>query len=229
MLIDAGNNADGEKLVNYFNTLGIKKFDYVVGTHAHEDHIGGMDDIINNFEIDTFYMPNAITTTKTFEDVLDALENKQIAFNTPEINKSFKFSNANITTLYTGTNTSDLNNTSIVLKLDYGSNSFLFTGDATSSIEKQIIDKDIKSDVLKVGHHGSSYSSSISFIDKVNPKYAIISVGKNNIYHHPSDITINKLNDRNIKIYRTDIDGTILLTSDGSNIKFKKIQTDTNG
>ena len=229
MLIDAGNNEDGEKLVNYFNSIGIKKFDYVVGTHAHEDHIGGMDDIINNFDIGTFYMPDTITTTKTFEDVLDALENKQIAFNTPEIDKTFNFSNTQITTLYTGTNTSDLNNTSIVLKLNYGSNSFLFTGDATSSTENKIINKDIRSDVLKVGHHGSSYSSSTTFLDKVSPKYAIISAGRNNIYRHPSDITLNKLNNRNIKIYRTDIDGTILMTSDGYNLKINKIKTDTNG
>lgn len=229
MLIDAGNNEDGEKLVNYFKSLGINKFDYVIGTHAHEDHIGGMDDIINNFDIGTFYMPDAITTTKTFEDVLDALENKKLAFNTPEVDKSFDFSNTKLTTLYTGKNTSDLNNTSIVLRLDYGSNCFILTGDATSATEKKILDKDIDCEVLKVGHHGSHYSSNTDFLDKVSPKYAIISAGINNIYNHPSDITINKFNDRNIKIYRTDKDGTILMTSDGSNIKFKKIKTDTNG
>ena len=229
MLIDAGNNEDGEKLVNYFNSIGIKKFDYVVGTHAHEDHIGGMDDIINNFDIGTFYMPDTITTTKTFEDVLDALENKQIAFNTPETDKTFDFSNTKITTLYTGTNTSDLNNTSIVLRLDYGSNCFVFTGDATSTTENKIVDKNLNCEVLKVGHHGSSYSSSTTFLDKVSPKYAIISVGRDNIYRHPSDITLSKLNDRNIKVYRTDIDGTILMTSDGYNLKINKIKTDTNG
>ena len=116
MLIDAGNNEDGKKLVSYFQSLGIETFQYVIGTHAHEDHIGGMDDIIDNFDIDTFYMPDAITTTATFESVLDSLEAKNIAFQTPSIDSIFKLGNATIDVLYVGTDDSDLNNTSIVLK-----------------------------------------------------------------------------------------------------------------
>ena len=229
MLIDAGNNEDGEKLVSYFKDLGIEKFEYVVGTHAHEDHIGGMDDIINNFHIDTFYMPDVITTTRTFEDVLDALESNGVAFNTPEINKKFKFADADVYTLYVGNDSSDLNNTSIVLKMVYRANSFIFTGDATSTVERKILDKDLESDVLKVGHHGSSYSSSAAFLRKVNPKYSIISVGKNNIYNHPNSITLKKLEKLNSKVYRTDTDGTIILKSDGKNISVDMISTDTNG
>jgi len=229
MLIDAGNNEDGSKLVTYFKSLGIESFDYVVGTHAHEDHIGGMDDIIKNFNINKFYMPDAITTTKTFEDVLDALELKGIGFNTPEIDSEFSFSDSKIKTLYVGSDKSDLNDTSIVLKLTYGSNSFLFTGDATSGVEKQILNKDLSSDVLKVGHHGSSYSSSAQFLRKVNPKYAVISVGVNNTYRHPNQITLDKLEKIGSKIYRTDKDSTILMKSDGVNIKVEKISTDTNG
>lgn len=229
MLIDAGNNEDGSKLVNYFKSLGIESFDYVVGTHAHEDHIGGMDDVIKNFNINKFYMPDAITTTKTFEDVLDALELKGIGFNTPEVDREFNFSDSKIRTLYVGSDKSDLNDTSIVLKLTYGSNSFLFTGDATSSVERKILDKDISCDVLKSGHHGSSYSSSAQFLRKVNPKYTVISVGVNNIYRHPSQITLDKLEKIGSKIYRTDKDGTILMKSDGVNIKVEKIATDTNG
>lgn len=229
MLIDAGNNEDGEKLVNYFKSLGIEKFDYVVATHAHEDHIGGMDEVINNFQIDTFYMPDVITTTRTFEDVLDALENNNVSFNTPVIDKKFQFADTEVNTLYVGSDSSDLNDTSIVLKLEYGSNSFIFTGDATSKVEKQILDKDLSSDVLKVGHHGSSYSSSAAFLKKVNPKYAIISVGNNNIYNHPNSVTLQKLDRLGSDIYRTDKDGTILLKSDGKNINVEKISTDTNG
>ncbi|MBR6949815.1 MAG: MBL fold metallo-hydrolase [Bacilli bacterium] len=229
MLIDAGNNEDGPKLVNYFKGMGISKFDYVIGTHAHEDHIGGLDDIINNFDIKTFYMPDVSQTTYTFESVLDALERKNIYFETPKEDNSYKFGNSSFTVLSVGTDSTDLNNTSIVLKLTYGNNSFLFTGDATSSVERKILDKDISADVLKVGHHGSQYSSSANFLKTVYPKYAVIQVGKNNEYGHPKSITLNKLKKINAKIYRTDKDGTIICTSDGNNISFISMETDTNG
>lgn len=228
-LIDAGNNEDGEKLVKYFKDLGITKFKYVFGTHAHEDHIGGMDNIIENFQIEHFYMPDAITTTRTFEEVLDALEVKNIAFETPKEDENLTFSDTDFKVLHVGKDKKDLNNTSIVLKLTYKNTSYLFMGDATSSVEKDILDKDIKSDVLKVGHHGSQYSSTISFLKKVSPKYAIIEVGKNNSYNHPKEVTLKKLEDLGTKIYRTDEDGTIILTSDGENMSFETVKTDTNG
>lgn len=229
MLIDAGNNEDGKKLVSYFQSLGIESFQYVIGTHAHEDHIGGMDDIIDNFDIDTFYMPDAITTTATFESVLDSLEAKNIAFQTPSIDSIFKLGNATIDVLYVGTDDSDLNNTSIVLKLTYGNTSVLFMGDAEKEVETIIEKKDISADVLKVGHHGSNTSSSKTFLEKVNPSYAIISVGTGNSYGHPSNTTIQNLENQNIQIYRTDENGTIIMTSDGTDITFQTIQTNTNG
>ena len=228
-LIDAGNNEDGEKIVKYFKDLGITKFKYVFGTHAHEDHIGGMDNIIENFQIEHFYMPDTITTTRTFEEVLDALEEKNIAFETPEEDENLTFSDTVFKVLHVGKDKRDLNDTSIVLKLTYKNTSYLFMGDATSSVEKDILDKDIKSDVLKVGHHGSQYSSTISFLKKVSPKYAIIEVGKNNSYNHPKEVTLKKLEDLGTKIYRTDEDGTIILTSDGENMSFETLKTDTNG
>ena len=228
-LIDSGNNEDGEKLVKYFKDLGITKFKYVFGTHAHEDHIGGMDNIIENFQIEHFYMPDAITTTRTFEEVLDALEEKNIAFETPKEDENLTFSDTDFKVLHVGKDKKDLNDTSIVLKLTYKNTSYLFMGDATSSVEKDILDKDIKSDVLKVGHHGSQYSSTISFLKKVSPKYAIIEVGKNNSYNHPKEVTLKKLEDLGTKIYRTDEDGTIILTSDGENMSFETVKTDTNG
>ena len=227
MLIDAGNNDDGKKLVKYFEELGITKFDYVFATHAHEDHIGGMDDIINNFDIDNFYMPDVITTTKTFEDVLDALEKKFLKYSTPKIDDKYKLGSNLIDILYVGEDDSDLNDTSIVLKLTHGKNTFLFTGDATSNVEKQILNKDLKSDVLKVGHHGSSYSTSNDFLNKVNPSYAVISVGKNNNYNHPNKTILNRL--KNVKLYRTDKHGTIIIKSDGNNINVETKITDTNG
>lgn len=229
MLIDAGNNEDGPCLVNYFKRLGIKEFEYVIGTHAHEDHIGGMDDIIKNFSVKTFYMPEVITTTKTFEDLLDALEEKQLAFESPEIDQTFLFEDASVTTLYINNNSKNLNDSSIVLKLNHKNISFLFTGDSSTTVEKEILNKNIESDVLKVGHHGSKYSTSTNFLNKVNPKYAIISVGINNIYNHPSDEIIKRLENKNIKVYRTDQDKSVLAESNGSTITFELIETNTNG
>lgn len=229
MLIDAGNNEDGPKLVNYFNEQDIKEFDYVVGTHAHEDHIGGMDDIIKNFKIDNFYMPDAITTTKTFEDVLDALEETNVIFQTPKVNQTFNLQDTTITTLSVTADEKNLNDTSIVLKVKHGTNTFLFMGDASTKIEKNLLNKDIKSDVLKVGHHGSRYSTSLEFLKKVSPEYAVISVGENNTYKHPHKEILKRLEEQNIQIYRTDKQGTILAKSNGSIITFSTIKTDTNG
>ena len=229
MLIDAGNNEDGKKLVAYFQSLGITQFSYVVGTHAHEDHIGGMDDIIKNFSIEHFYMPDAITTTLTFEEVLDALEEKSIAFETPEVDSTFSMADCKFEVLYVGDEENDLNDTSIVLKMNFGNRKYLFMGDATSKVEKKILNKDLKSDVLKVGHHGSQYSSTREFLEKVSPSYAIIQVGVNNSYQHPKQETLNRLKEAGIKVYRTDEEGTIILSSDGENISFDSIHTDTNG
>ena len=212
MLIDAGNNEDGEKLVNYFKSLGIEEFTYVFATHPHEDHIGGMDDIINNFKIDNYYMSNKLSTTKTFMDVLDALDGCNLKYTVPNKGDTLKLGDANIKVIYPGDDKSNINDSSIVLKITYGKNSFLLTGDATSNVERKIYNEDIKSDVLKVAHHGSSYSSTDVFLDRVKPYYAVISVGKNNIYNHPSNKTLEKLNKRNIKVYRTDLDGTIRRT-----------------
>ncbi len=229
MLIDAGNNADGSKLVKYFHDLGIETFDYVVGTHAHEDHIGGMDDIVDSFNINNFYMPDALTTTKTFEDVLDALDKKSIAYQVPEVDSTFDFGDCTFEILYSGTDTKDLNDSSIVLKMSYGAISFLFMGDATSKVEEKIINKDVKSDVMKIGHHGSRYSSSSNFLEEVHPQYVIISVGENNTYKHPHAITLKRLEKIQARVYRTDRQGTIVLDSDGENITFETIKTDTNG
>ena len=229
MVIDGGNNSDGPLLVKYFNELGIKKINYVVGTHAHEDHIGGLDDIITNFDIGTVYIPDAITTTKTFEDLLNSIDKKNMKYKVPKIDSTFELGDAIVKVIYTGTDTTDLNTTSIILKLTYGNNSFLFTGDTTSTVEKQILDKDIEADVLKVAHHGSKYSSSAHFLKKVNPKYAVIPCGEDNSYDHPNSITLKKLERMDVKIYRTDKNGTVIATSDGNDISFDTIKTNTNG
>lgn len=230
MLVDAGNNEDGPKLITYLKGLGINQFNYVVGTHPHEDHIGGLDDIINNFNIKNFYMPDVITTTKTFEDVLDALENKNIALTIPNKNDTFKLGDATIKVLYVGSeDEKDLNNTSIVLKATYQNVSFLLTGDASTKVEGNLDRKDLESTVLKVAHHGSSTATNEEFLNLVNPKYAVISVGKNNQYNHPHTSVLNTLANHNITTYRTDEDGTIQMITDGVNIEINTMKTDTNG
>lgn len=230
MLVDAGNNEDGPKLVTYLKGLGINQFNYVVGTHPHEDHIGGLDDIINNFNIKNFYMTDVITTTKTFEDVLDALENKNIALTIPNKNDTFKLGDATIKVLYVGSeDEKDLNNTSIVLKATYQNVSFLLTGDASTKVEGNLDRKDLESTVLKVAHHGSSTATNEEFLNLVNPKYAVISVGKDNQYNHPHTSVLNTLANHNITTYRTDEDGTIQMITDGVNIEINTMKTDTNG
>ena len=229
MLIDAGNTEDGKKLVNYFKGLGINEFNYVIGTHAHEDHIGGMSDIINNFKVDRFLMPDVITTTKTFEDTLDALNSKSIKFETPSIGDTYSMDDAIIKVLYVGTDEDNLNNDSIVLKMNYKNVKFLFMGDATTSVEKEIMNDDLKADILKVGHHGSNTSTSSDFLKKVKPSYAIVSVGLNNTYNLPSSKIVERLKKQNISVYRTDESGTINVTSDGDNINIETVKTDTNG
>ena len=229
MLIDAGNNEDGPLLVQYFKEQNMTKFDYLIATHPHEDHIGGMDDIIKNFDIEKIYMPNVTTTTKTFLDVLNAMEEKNMTFDVPNIGQNFALGHTLFQVMYTGSDKKNLNNSSIILKANFKNTSYLFTGDATSEVEKKILSKDIKATVLKVGHHGSKYSTTTEFLNKVNPKYAIISVGKNNSYNHPNQITIDKLTKKNIEIHRTDQEGSIFLKSDGKTINITSKQTNTNG
>ncbi len=232
MIIDAGNNEDGPKLVNYLkNGLGGNHIEYVIGTHPHEDHIGGLDDIINSFEVDYVYLPDSYTSTKTFEDVLKAIQNKNLEISIPEIDEEIILGSSIFRVLYTGTDLKDLNNASIVLRMDFGNNSFLFTGDATDLIEKNLVKRPslLDVDVLKVAHHGSSYSNSDLFLKYVMPEYAIISVGENNDYNHPGIEALNRLQKYNANILRTNELGTIIVNSDGENISVYNEKTDTNG
>ena len=218
MLIDAGNNSDGNTIINYLKDNNVKELKYVFGTHAHEDHIGAMDDVIKAFDIKHFYMPDVLSDTKTFEDVIDAIDVKQIVYEIPSIGDTYDLGEAKVEVLYVGKDLDNLNNDSIVLMLTYKDVKFLFTGDATKTIEKKLIKKDIKADVLKVSHHGASSSTNDIFLAAVKPSYAVISVGKDNKYGHPSKKTIKRLNNYKVNILRTDELGTITITSDGSKI-----------
>ena len=227
MLIDAGNNSDGENIVNFLKEKNISDIDIVVGTHPHEDHIGGLDDVIKSFEIGKIYMPDAISTSNTFNDVLDIIEEKEYTVNIPIVDEVFNLHDMRFKVIHTGTDEKDLNDSSIVLRLDFGSTSYLFTGDISTSVEKDLLDKDIKVDVLKVAHHGSNYSSSDKFLNIINPKYAIISVGYNNKYDHPSNKILERL--KNSNVYRTDKDGTIKIDSDGKSINVSKLDLSLDG
>jgi len=229
ILIDAGNNADGKLLVKYLKNKGIKKFDYVVGTHPHEDHIGGLDDIINEFEIEHILMPDVTNNTKTFEDVLNAIEKKNLEIEIPIIDETFTAGDLNFKVIYTGTNEEDLNSDSIVLRMDYKNNSYLFTADLTGDIEKELLEKDIDVNIYKVAHHGSTYSNTYEFLERVTPKYAIISCGKDNDYYYPHIKALNRIKKHTKEIYRTDQDGTIIVKDDGKNIEIIKEKTNTDG
>jgi len=227
MIVDAGNNDDKDTIISYIDSLGIKKFDYLVGTHPHEDHIGALDSVINSYEIGRVYMPNAPSNTKTFEDVLLAVKNKGLKITAPKPGCYILDDNKGISVQVLAPNSSsyeDLNNYSIVLKIKYKNTSLLLACDAEEILENEILAKgyDVKADVLKIGHHGSSSSTSLQFLKKVSPKYAVISVGQDNKYGHPHAETLEKLNSTGVQILRTDTEGSIVIISDGSKISIDK-------
>ncbi len=222
ILIDAGPNESIDKLMNYLSKQNIKKLDYVIATHPDEDHIGGMSSVIKKYDIGEFYAPKKLATTQTFENMVKALKTKNIKINPGKSGMSLDLGKSVVCEMLAPNNDkyTDTNNYSIVVKITYGQSKFLFTGDAEKISEKEMLAKnlDLSADVLKVGHHGSSSSSSKEFLDKVNPKIAIISCGKNNKYGHPHSETIKQLKNRKVQIYRTDVDGSIVLISDGKKI-----------
>lgn len=222
MLIDAAESYQSENIINYLKNLNYQKIDYVIGTHPHTDHIGGLKDIINTFEIGKIYMPKVVSTTKTYESLLMAIKDKNLKINTAKAGTSIIDTDAlkiNILAPNNSTYT-ELNNYSVVTKITYGTTKFLFMGDAEKLSENEI-KENVTADVIKIGHHGSNTSSSIDFIKKVNAKYGIISVGLNNKYNLPKEETITNWENSGTKIYLTSTNGTIRASSDGTNIKIE--------
>lgn len=222
MLIDAAESYQSENIINYLKNLNYQKIDYVIGTHPHTDHIGGLKDIINTFEIGKIYMPKVVSTTKTYESLLMTIKDKNLKINTAKAGTSIiDIDTLKINILAPNNNTyTELNNYSVVTKITYGTTKFLFMGDAEKLSENEI-KEDVTADVIKIGHHGSNTSSSIDFIKKVNAKYGIISVGLNNKYNLPKEETITNWENSGTKIYLTSINGTITAISDGTNIKIE--------
>ena len=222
MLIDAGTSAYGETVVDYIKNLGYSKIDYLVGTHPHADHIGGMQEVVKSFDIGSIYMPKASTNTKTYENLLTAIKDKGLKIKTAKAGVSV-VSDSDLKVEMLAPNSSeydDLNNYSAVVKITYKNNKFLYMGDAEKVSEDEIT-ADVSADVIKIGHHGSTSSSSAEFVKKVNPTYAVICVGKDNDYGHPKDTILKRWEKIGAEILRTDNNGSIEITSDGDNISVK--------
>lgn len=221
MIVDAGNNDDGTMVVNYLKKLGVTTLDYVIGTHPHEDHIGGLDHVIRSFDVGTVILPEKTHTTVTFSEVVDAIMDKDMSITVPIVGTEYNIGNGTFTIIAPNKDYKDeLNNWSVGIKLTNGNNSFVMCGDGEIEAEYDVCDNgiDISGDVLKVGHHGSDTSTSEAFLKAVSPEFAVISVGVENQYGHPASDTLEKLKDRNIKYFRTDEQGTIVATSNGRNI-----------
>ncbi|WMJ23287.1 MBL fold metallo-hydrolase [Paludicola sp. MB14-C6] len=217
ILIDAGENDKGRIVADYLRKQKVKKIDLLVATHPHSDHIGGMDTIINEFEIGQIVMPKLpsklVPTTRTYTDVLSAIANKGLKITPSKPEMTFHFGKGELKILGPVDEFEELNETSLVAQFKYDNDeSFLFTGDMEMNSETALLNtgKNIQSNVLKVAHHGSSSSTNKKFFEKVNPDYCIISVGDGNKYNHPNKTTLDLIKSNNKHLYRTDYSGSVV-------------------
>lgn len=221
MLIDGGTADQSDKIYSYLQNEGISNLDYLVCTHAHADHVGGLSAPLNTMTVETVFAPVTETDSKAYTNFQKGVANQGLTIVHP--NQGDTVSLGNSTVMFLGPVTEDvedLNNTSIVLRIDHGNNSFLFTGDAEREEEETLLNSgcNLKADVLKVGHHGSESSTTYPFLREVMPTYAVISCGKNNSYGHPDEATLSKLHDAEAQVLRTDEQGDIVIVSDRNNL-----------
>ena len=233
MLIDAGNNEDGKMIVNFLNQNNISKIDYLVATHADEDHIGGIDDILNSVKVNQLLIPTVGSSGSDYKNAIEAAKNNNVEIKNPVRGDKFNLDSANIEIMSAleGEDVSD-NDSSIVMQMNYNTTKYLFMGDAEKEVENSRQWQEV--DVLKVGHHGSNSSSSEKFLEQTNPKYSIIEVGKNNSYNLPSSKALTRLKNINTKILRTDMAngeeaGSFWLTSNGVEIDIKAVNINLDG
>ena len=230
MLIDAGDNHMAYRVVEYLRKEGIEKVDYLIGTHPHADHIGGMEDVMDHFDVGKVFMPDVTHTTRTFENTLLAIQRNNLRLTKPVVGKTYDVGTAKATIVAPHSSTySNLNDYSIVVRLDYGSTSFLFTGDAERQSELEMVanhsNLSLDVDVLLVSHHGSNSSSTRAFLEAASPKYGVIQSGADNRYGHPHQEVIERLNQFNIEVYRNDQHGNVVILSDGTNIRVQTERT----
>lgn len=221
MLIDGGEREQGEKIIKYLDKHNVDEISVIVATHPHSDHIGGLIDVLKKIPVGKIYMPKVNHTTPTFKGFLNTIKDKGLKVSTARAGINIPLQGVEASFIGpVDCRYENLNNYSAVVLLKYGSTAFLFTGDAEKESEEEILGSgvNIKADLLKVGHHGSSSSTSKEFFEKVSPQYAVIMCGKHNDYGHPHKETIDLLLQNGVKIYRTDELGTIVFSSNGKTI-----------
>ena len=233
MLIDGGNAEDSDLVYSYLERHGAKNLDYMVASHAHEDHIGGLSGALNYAKVDTALCPVTEYSSKVFQNMVKYLEQQGKSLTVPAPGDKFDLGSARVEILGPVQEYDDTNNTSIVLRIDYGETSFLFTGDMETGAEKDLLESgaDVRATVLKAGHHGSDTSTGYQFLREVSPRYTVISVGEGNKYGHPSDEVLSRFRDAGTEVYRTDMQGHIIAESNGDTITFrteKEADTATN-
>ncbi|MEH7177574.1 MBL fold metallo-hydrolase [Neobacillus vireti] len=220
IIIDAGN-WKGDEVVNYLKSQHVSQIDIAIGTHPDADHIGQMDQVINTFNVGEVWLSGNMNPSQTFQRLLTAIDSKQVDYHEPRMGEEFEIGPLKMDVLYPKTISEHDNEESISLKVTYGEVVFVFTGDATTDDELKMLQSgiDVKADILKLGHHGSSTSTHPTFLHEVNPAVAIYSAGKGNSYGHPHEEVVNLIKNSNIQLYGTDVHGTILVTTDGKDYK----------